>query len=168
MRRYLLLACALACMVGVPSLVQAGSFDAQGQFVGTVSPQITALLAQFPAGGPGLRAAIAQAVEVNPSLAADAVFAAQSANSSQKEAIGSGLADAASFFGKTGAAFAQQQIQAALTYADAGTQAGVNVSNMQAQASSTSYQGIPGFNTTGATTGGCSGATISPSRPPGC
>jgi hypothetical protein len=170
MRNYVLAGFALVCiLLGVPSTAPAGFFNPQGQFVGTVSPQITALLAQFPAGGPGLRAAIAQAVEINPSLSADAVFAAQSANASQKEAIGSGLADAASFFGKSGSASAlaaQQQIQAALTYADAGTQAGVNVSNMQAQASTSSYQGIPGFNTAGTTTGGCA-VTISPSRP-GC
>jgi hypothetical protein len=172
MRNYILVGFASACiLLGVPSTAPAGFFNAQGQFVGTVSPQITALLAQFPAGGPGLRAAIAQAVEANPSLAADAVFAAQSGNASQKEAIGSGLADAASFFAKSGSASAlqaQAQIQAALTYADAGTQAGVSLSNQQAQASTSSYQGIPGFNSTGATTSGCVNQTVSPSRPSSC
>jgi len=134
MRKYLLILCGL-CFVGTASLARAGSFNAQGQFVGTVNPVITTLLAQFPAGGPGLRAAIALAVEGNPSLAADAVFAAQSGNASQKEAIGSGLAEAANFFAKTGSASAlqaQAQILATLTYADAGTQAGVNASNAQA------------------------------------
>src|SRR5262245_11661246 len=134
MRKYLLILCTL-CLVGAPSSAAAGSFNAQGQFVGTVSPVITALLAQFPAGGPGLRAGIALALEANPSLAADAVFAAQSGNAKQKEGIGSGLADAANFFAKTGSTSglqAKDQIQAALTYADAGTQAGVNASNAQA------------------------------------
>jgi hypothetical protein len=157
MRKYLLILCTLF-LVGAPSLAPAGSFNAQGQFVGTVSPTITALLAQFPAGGPGLRAAIALAIEGNPSLAADAVFAAQSGNASQKEAIGSGLADASSFFGKMGSASglqAQAQIQAALTYADAGTQAGVNASNAQAAQGSNSFQGIPGFTNTTTTIGGC-------------
>jgi hypothetical protein len=157
MRKYLLILCAL-CFVGAPSLAPAGSFNAQGQFVGTVSPVITALLAQFPAGGPGLRAGIARAVEADPSLAADAVFAAQSGNASQKEAIGSGLADAANFFGKMGSAAAQQaqeQVQAALTYADAGTQAGANAANIQAAQGSTSTQGIPGFTNTTTTIGGC-------------
>lgn len=166
MRKYLIAAWALACILGAPCSAPAGVFNEQGQFVGTVSPQITALLAQFPNGGPGLRAAIAQAVEINPSLAADAVFAAQSANPSQKEAVGSGLADAATFFGRTGATSSQQQVQAALTFADAGIQAGVSVSNSQTQASS--YQGIPGFNNSGVTTGGCSGPTVSPSRPSNC
>jgi hypothetical protein len=157
MRKYLLILCAL-CFVGAPSLAPAGSFNAQGQFVGTVSPTITALLAQFPAGGPGLRAGIALAIESDPSLAADAVFAAQSANQSQKEAVGSGLADAASFFAKLGSASAlqaQAQIQAALTYADAGTQAGVNASNAQTAQGNTSFQGIPGFTNTTTTIGGC-------------
>jgi hypothetical protein len=157
MRKYLLILCAL-CFVGAPSLAPAGSFNAQGQFVGTVSPVITALLAQFPAGGPGLRAGIARAVEADPSLAADAVFAAQSGNPSQKEAIGSGLADAANFFGKMGSAAgqqAQEQVQAALTYADAGTQAGANAANIQAAQGSTSTQGIPGFTNTTTTIGGC-------------
>jgi hypothetical protein len=154
MRRYLLILCAL-CFVGAPSLAPAGSFNAQGQFVGTVSPVITALLAQFPAGGPGLRAGIALAIESDPSLAADAVFAAQSANQSQKEAVGAGLADAASFFSKMGSAAAlqaQAQIQEALTYADAGTQAGVNAQTAQGN---TSFQGIPGFTNTTTTIGGC-------------
>jgi hypothetical protein len=166
MRRYLLILCVL-CLVGAPSFARAGSFDAQGQFVGTVSPVITALLAQFPAGGPGLRAAIARTVLIDPSLAADAVFAAQSGNAAQKEAIGSGLADAASFLSKTGSASAQaalQEIQAALTYADAGTQAGVNASNAQAAQGSTSTQGIPGFNNTTTTIGGC----VSQSTASGC
>ena len=157
MRKYLLILCAL-CLVGAAPVARAGSFDAQGQFVGTVSPVITALLAEFPAGGPGLRAGIALAVQADPALAADAVFAAQGSNSSQKEAVGSGLADAANFFGKMGTAAAVQakdQIQAALTYADAGTQAGANAVNIQAAQGSTSTQGIPGFTNTTTTIGGC-------------
>src|SRR5262249_11375417 len=152
--------------LGAPCSAPAGVFNAQGQFVGTVSPQITALLAQFPNGGPRLRAAIAQAVEINTSLAGAAVFSRQRGHPSPKESGGSGPRRAATFFGRTGATSSQQQVQAALTFADAGIQAGVSVSNSQTQASS--YQGIPGFNNSGVTTGGCSGPTVSPSRPSNC
>src|SRR5713226_626398 len=47
MRKYLLAGCAATWILGVSSPAPAGSFDAQGQFVGAVSPQITALLRVF-------------------------------------------------------------------------------------------------------------------------
>ena len=60
-----------------------------------VSAQLTGLLSQFPAGGDGLRAAVAQLVEADPSLVDEVVFAGCNASPSQKEAIGRGLAGAA-------------------------------------------------------------------------
>jgi hypothetical protein len=167
MRKYLLAACAVACIFGAPALAPAGSFNAQGQFVGTVSPQIRALLAQFPAGGPGLRAAIARAVEADPSLADDAVFAARNANPSQKEAIGAGLADAANYYAKCGSDWcrgAEGRIRTAMLFADGGTRVGFLLAEAP-----TLVQGIPGFNNAGASTNGCvTGQTVSQSKPPGC
>jgi hypothetical protein len=98
MRKLLLLTCAAVCLLGVPFAATAGTFNAQGQFVGAVKPDVAALLAQFPAGGAGLRAAIAFLIETDPTLADDVVFAARGATSAQKEAIGLGVADAARFF----------------------------------------------------------------------
>ncbi|HVA12852.1 MAG TPA: hypothetical protein VNF99_06365 [Stellaceae bacterium] len=64
--------------------------------------QIQALLAQYPNGGAGLTAAITAAVEANPALAADVAAVALNANPAQQEAMGTGLADAANFFGSQG------------------------------------------------------------------
>jgi hypothetical protein len=64
-----------------------------------VSAQLTGLLSQFPAGGDGLRAAVAQLVEADPSLVDEVVFAGCDASPSQKEAIGRGLAGTAGYFG---------------------------------------------------------------------
>jgi hypothetical protein len=168
MRKYVI-ACALVCILfGVPSTAPAGFFNPQGQFVGAVSPRITALLAQFPNGGPGLRAAIARAVEEDPSLADDVVFAARTANASQKLAMGQGLGDVASFFRKIASDFArlaEARIERAMTFADGGTRVGFVSSTTP---TAIGQGGIPGFYNTGVTTGGCSGPTISPSRPPGC
>jgi hypothetical protein len=63
------------------------------------SAQLTGLLSQFPAGGDGLRAAVAQLVEADPSLVDEVVYAGCKASPSQKEAIGRGLAGAAGYFG---------------------------------------------------------------------
>jgi hypothetical protein len=165
MRKYVLAACALVCiLLGAPSSAPAGFFNGQGQFVGTVSPQIRALLAQFPAGGPGLRAAIARAVEIDPSLADDVVFAARGANASQKLAMGEGLGDAASFFARSGSDFArlaEARIRTALSFADAGTRVGFISATTP---TAIEQAGIPGFNNAGTTIGGC----ISPSSPTGC
>jgi hypothetical protein len=87
-----------AVLVTQASFASAGIFNAQGQFVGTVSARVTSLLAQFPAGGPGLRAAIAVLLEGDLTLADDVVFAARTATSAQKQAIGRGIADAARYF----------------------------------------------------------------------
>ena len=64
-----------------------------------VSAQLTGLLSQFPAGGDGLRAAVAQLVAADPSLVDEVVFAGCDASPSQKEAIGRGLAGTAGYFG---------------------------------------------------------------------
>lgn len=169
MRKHLLAACALACLVGAwaPAVAQLQNGTPGA---GTVSGAISALLAQFPAGGPGLRAAIAQLVEANPSLAADAVLLAHNANPAQKEAIGAGLADAANYYAKCGSDFcrgAESSIRTAMNYADAGTRIGFILGEAPTLA-----QGIPGFNNAGAGTNGClrggSGVAptvISPSSP---
>ncbi len=84
------------------SFAGAGTFNAQGQFIGIVSPSVTSLLAQFPDGGPGLRAAIAVLLEGDPTLADDVVFAARTAAPGQKQAVGMGIADAARYFALCG------------------------------------------------------------------
>jgi hypothetical protein len=180
MRKCVLAACALVCILrpataaevteglAAPSTAPAGICNAQGQFVDTVNPQITALLAQFPAGGPDLRAAIARAVEMDPSLADDVVFAARTAEASQKLAVGEGLGDAASFFAKIGLDFgrlAEARIRTAMICADARTRVGFVAATTP---TAIGQGGIPGFNNAGVTTGGCLGLTISPSRPPSC
>jgi hypothetical protein len=150
----------LAC--GAPA--HAGSFTSSGQFVGTVSPQVSALLSQFPAGGPGLRAAVAVLVESDSSLADDVAFAATTATTAQKEAIGGGLADAASFFAKCGASCrnSEQKVRQAISFADSGTRVGYVMA-----ATPTMSQGIPGLGNVGAATSGspqnCS--VMSQSRP---
>ena len=174
MRKYLLAACAVACLAGVPAPAPAGSFDAQGQFVGAINPAVLAILAQYPTGGPGLRAAIARLLEANPGLADDVVFAARKANPAQKEAIGAGLADATLYFFKCGADSCRRselQIRWAVRFADDGTRVGFLLGEAPTLA-----QGIPGFNNAGATSNGCtgggggpiSGSTPKPLVPPGC
>jgi hypothetical protein len=161
MRTYVLIGCAAACLLGLPSPASAGSFNTLGLFVGTVNLQIVALLSQFPAGGPGLRGAIARTVEADPSLADDAAFAARGANPSQKEAIGAGLADAANVFARIASGTARdaaRRIATALKSADPGTQAGSLLSSVLTQVG-----GIPGVGNAGAATSNC----VSPSRP-GC
>jgi hypothetical protein len=188
MRRYLLAACAIACLAGVSAPpAAAGAFNPQGQFVGTVSPAVLALLKQFPAGGPGLRAAIARLLEVTPALADDVVMAARRGNPAQKEAMGEGMADAALYFVKCGSDFCrgyEAQVRFAMRFADEGTRVGIILGEVPTMAG-----GIPGFNKIGGgspngiglETNGCVGATpstsstVSPSGPsptpssaPGC
>ena len=97
MRKLLLTICA-AMALFAPSVAGAGEFNAQGQFIGQVDARVTAVLSQFPAGGPSLRAAIALLLESDPTLADDVVFAAREGTRAQNEAIGFGIADAARFF----------------------------------------------------------------------
>jgi hypothetical protein len=173
MRKYLLAACAIACLAGVPAPVSAGSFNGAGQFVGAVNPAVIAVMAQFPNGGPGLRAAIARMLEVNPALADDVVEAALKGNPAQKEAMGEGMADATLYFAKCGTDSCRGSegiIRWAMRFADEGTRIGIILGEAP-----TFAQGIPGFNNAGATTSGCvtSGnnnvvSQNAPKPPPGC
>jgi hypothetical protein len=97
MRKLLLI---IGTVVGLlaPCVAGAGQFNPQGQFVGRVDERVISLLAQFPQGGPSLRAAIALLLESDPNLADDVVFAALNGTPDQKQAIGLGIADAARFF----------------------------------------------------------------------
>ena len=156
-------ACAAMCLFGAPTLGLA-----QSVCLSTASPQIAALLGQFPGGGPALRAAVARAVEANPFLADEFVFLATKAKPAQKEAIGMGLADAASYFAKCGldsCRGAESRIRTAMICADPGTRTGFVLGSAPTLA-----QGIPGFNNAGVTTNGCVGSNgssnvISPSGP---
>lgn len=163
MRTYLLAACTLAGMLGASTIATAQPVNHPELCVAIVNPQITALLAQFPAGGPALRAAIARAVEADPSLAPAVIFAARNANPAQKEAIGAGLADAANYYAKCGLDWCrglEARIRTAMICADPGTRVG-----FISGSAPTLTEGIPGFKNAGATTNGCQ--AISPSRP-GC
>jgi hypothetical protein len=137
------------------------------QCVSAVDPQIAALLARFPGGGPALRAAVAAAVEANPSLADAVVAAARKANPAQKQAIGAGLADAANYFAKIGldwARAAEGRVRTSMVCADEGTRVGFELASVPTLA-----QGIPGFNNAGANTNGCvTGVKVSPSKPKAC
>jgi hypothetical protein len=162
MRKWFVLTCAVAWMLGVPTVVAA-----QPSPPVTASVSISALLAQFPSGGPGLRAAIAAAVEADSSLADAVVAAALKANPEQKRAMGAGLADAADYFAKIGldwARSAEAAIRKAMLGADEDTRIGFLLGSAP-----TLGQGIPGFNNAGATTSGCRISPSGPSQPvPGC
>src|SRR6266481_10227268 len=54
MRKWLLAACALACVMGAEAPAVAQLANDTGLCAGVVSPQVSALLAQFPSGGPAL------------------------------------------------------------------------------------------------------------------
>jgi len=60
--------------------------------------QISSLLAEYPSGGPDLRAAITRGVEANPSLEDSVVTALSNANPAQQVAINGALSDCASYF----------------------------------------------------------------------
>jgi hypothetical protein len=103
------------------SMAGAGEFNPQGQFIGQVDDRVTMLLAQFPDGGPDLRAAIAFLLESDPNLADDVVFAANDGTAGQKQAIGLGIADAARYFAACVAALcqiAEARLRQALIFAD--------------------------------------------------
>jgi hypothetical protein len=163
MRKALLVICMTVCGLAVPLTAGAGSFDSQGRFIGTVSPQVTALLAQFPYGGPGLRAAIAVLLEANPSLADDVVFAARKANGSQKLAMGLGIVDAARYFAFCGAVpteacrAAEAFLRQALIFGDFDT---VEVTTGTTDITPSVPVFIPGV--------GSSGTCVSPASPSGC
>jgi hypothetical protein len=156
---------AASCLFGPPASAQPLE-QQHPACLNPVDPRISALLAQFPQGGPALRAAIARAVEADPSLADVAVAMARNASPEQKQAIGAGLADAANYFAKIGLDWARRseiRIRTAMICADAGTRIGFQVGEVP-----TLVEGIPGFNNAGATTSRCvNGRPISPSGPGG-
>jgi hypothetical protein len=161
MQRYILMACAAACIFGVSTAALAQSLNASHQAAALANPEVAAMLASFPAGGPGLRAAIARAVEDDAALINDVIIAANEANSYQWQAIRLGLVDAANFFatiGSSSALDAERRIQAALgsLNADIGGVAGASLGPEV-------MQGVPGFSNAGGATAGC----VSRSRP-GC
>jgi len=102
MRKSFLAARAVALMLGALTLVPVQSAAVVNLCHCGANPQIAALLAEYPDGGPGLRAAIAGAVEADATLATAVVAASCVANAAQKMAMGAGLGDAASFFAKIG------------------------------------------------------------------
>jgi len=161
---------AASCLLTLPAAAQPVE-QQRPVCLNPVDPRIAALLAQFPQGGPALRAAIARAVEADPSLADVAVAMARNANPEQKQAIGAGLADAADYYAKIGLDWArlhEARIRTAMICADAGTRLGFEIGSV-----STLAQGIPGFNNAGVTTNGCiNRRPISPAGPngpiPGC
>jgi hypothetical protein len=118
MRRFLLSTCLLFCIIGIPAPVSAQDNDTAAR------AKIAAILGQFPDGEQGLADAIAEAVEVDPSLARLVVQAALTATPAQQSAIGAGLAEAAAFFAHSDTASAraaQEQIAAAMATAPVAT-----------------------------------------------
>jgi hypothetical protein len=142
---------AIALAFGAPLSAPAQSSDQCTRFTGTVSAKVSDLLLQFPQAGPALRATVARLVEAEPALAREMVSVSDNATAAQKEAIGAGLADAASFFAKCGVSCkdAEQKVRSAISFADSGTRVGYVMA-----ATPTMSQGIPGFGNTGATTSG--------------
>ena len=97
MRRLLMLGCVILFGIALP-------YTASSQIAAGGAPvKVAAILAQFPDGGPGLSDAIAAAVEMDPSLAPAVVAAALTATPAQQQAIGAGLAIAATFFANAAA-----------------------------------------------------------------
>jgi hypothetical protein len=125
---------------------------------------MTALLTEFPLGGPWLRAEVARAVEEDPSLTADAVFIAGIGNAYQRQAIRLGLVDAANFFASIGsdpARDAARRIWTALGPDDPDICVGLCLSQLPE-----AVQGVPGFGKTApAATPTCVNPTVSPSKP---
>jgi hypothetical protein len=86
---------------------------------------LLAILDEFPDGGQALIDAIAYSVEQDPQLAAMVVEVALTANPVQQQALGGGLASAATFFANSSspdATEAQKEIQAAMAGAPGLTQ----------------------------------------------
>jgi hypothetical protein len=162
-----------AMLVVAASSASAGNFNAQGQFIGTVSAQVISLLAQFPGGGPGLRAAIAVLLEADPTLADDVVFASRSATLAQKQAIGMGIADAAAYFAGCSAAgtetckAAEAALRLAMLYADQNVRLAfleIAGSEVASDIRPTPPIFIPGIGASSSSASSC----VSPFSPSGC
>jgi hypothetical protein len=142
MQKYFLAAVAMGVAVGIGGPVWSPVSSAAAQDVATVNPQVAALLAEYPQGGPGLRAAVARLTEADPSLAPAEVAAAAKATPEQEAAIGGGLADAEADFAKLGSgAYAADLITQAIKAADPTTLAAFIAVMRPTQA-----QVIPGSN----------------------
>jgi len=177
MRKFLLAGCAVMWVVSATSLALAGSYNAQGQFVGTVSPAVTAVVSQYPDGGPALTEAIATLATAVPSLAADLVYVAQtSTNDDVKSAIGTGLARAAAVLSHSGNGGGAASIQAAMAFGDSVTSAAYSFAQSQsvAQQGSSSVSpppqtsvgtGNPVLTPNGTPLLTPSGTCVSPARP---
>lgn len=156
MRKLWLAAWVLLIVGGLPQLAPADIAPGSGQ--------VAAILAEFPAGGSPLRAAVARAVEADPSLAAGFVAAASSVPPAVAEAIGAGLADAAQFFAKLGtgwARFALGTIESAVASGSSYLLAGFSLAGGSAlMGGQFSTGGIPGVASAAVGTSRC----ISPSR----
>jgi len=113
---------------GIPKLEAGGLGKGRPSSLWRVDERPSALVAQFPQGGPSLRRMIARLVEVEPAMAGDFVSAARAANPAQQESIGAGLADASGFFTDKAtldwSRDAEAHIQAAMNAAGDGTRAG--------------------------------------------
>jgi len=159
MRRQFLTISMVTCILGASPAALAQSVQERAAAI--VSPKISAILREFPTGGPELRAAIASAIEDDPSLTNDAIFVANTANTSQSQAIRSGLADAADFFAtisSNAALDAERRIRAALELGNLNAGAQTYMLLIPETA-----QGFPGFGNADRIPAGC----VSPSRP-GC
>lgn len=95
MRKIIVILIAALCLAGgVVSKGYAGSYQGPGNYVGSPSPQVTAIFAAFPAGGAGLADAIRELLINNPALADDVAFVANRGNPAQQVAAAAGMAQA--------------------------------------------------------------------------
>ena len=95
MRKIVVVLIAALCLTGgVISKGFAGSYQGAGNYVGSPSPQVTAIFAAFPAGGEGLTNAIRELLINNPGLADDVAFVASNAGPAQQIAAANGMAQA--------------------------------------------------------------------------
>lgn len=125
MRRFLLAAyVALGCLVVATSVFAATEQEIQAAL--SASTNLGATLAQY-AGDPNLSAAVAAVVEGNPALAAAYVAAADSVTGANatavQQAVGTGLANAASAFAAQGGASGDANTQTVIAAIDSSNNA---------------------------------------------
>jgi hypothetical protein len=129
MWKILLVALTALCILQAPFLAQAGSYNAQGVFVGTVSSQVSNLFCPKEEQKPGtsqcrcpngqqeladLADAIAKLLVGSPSLGADvAYYASTSGCPEQQVAAGKGMGKAVAALAASGNSTAADQISAA-------------------------------------------------------
>ena len=116
MRKVVIILIAALCLAGAGvSKSHAGSYQGTGNYVGSPSPQVTAIFAAFPGGGPGLTDAIRSLLLLNPDLADDVAFVASSASAAQQQAAANGMAEAVITFMARGNSSAASAIITAAT-----------------------------------------------------